>query len=455
MNELSENKFNRLAKAIMEKYRINYSAAIERLNMFRLNVIYNEDVNHVEACQSALVTAVNCGTRAFLGGVYVRFTQMPICKLPGTQNQMPLPEVVSALGGACVEAFSASDSITIVIGPTSIIDPEYMYVYCDGWRAGVGLGSAGVPFTNGVDFSLGGVVAGALGVGNAFLRVSGLDNTAGDQFVGVSLWRPDLKWTAPEAFGPALKRLPRDLWILGLGHLGQAYLWNLALLPYRQESKACFMLQDFDRVVEANVTSGLLCDLDSIGEYKTRVCARWLESSGFNTIITERKFDQSIQRDSDEPRIALCGFDSAIARRCLEGAGFDQIVECGLGNTYRSFDSILMHTFPSNAQKADDIFDSALANSAQVPLDVESLLGSEITDDCGILAKTLAQKAVSASFVGAASGAFVIAELLRGLHGGMRYELINASLRHLENRRCFFQSPYSDEYAKSGYFTLD
>jgi len=39
---------------------------------------------------------------------------------------------------------------------------------------------------------------------------------------------------------PLLSNLPNRFWVLGLGHLGQAFLWNLALLPFpnRQEEMA-------------------------------------------------------------------------------------------------------------------------------------------------------------------------------------------------------------------------
>jgi hypothetical protein len=49
--------------------------------------------------------------------------------------------------------------------------------------------------------------------------------------------------------------------------------------------------------------------------------------------------------------------------------------------------------------------------------------------DCGVLLDELARKPIAASFVGAASAALVVAELLRGLHGGNRYELVLLHLR--------------------------
>ena len=99
-----------------------------------------------------------------------------------------------------------------------------------------------------------------------------------------------------DAVGPALKFLPLKLWFLGLGHLGQAYLWNAALLPYRDRSATHFVLQDLDRVVKGNWCIGLLCEEGSSDQYKTRVCSNWLEARHFKTRIYERPFDETVAR---------------------------------------------------------------------------------------------------------------------------------------------------------------
>jgi hypothetical protein len=69
----------------------------------------------------------------------------------------------------------------------------------------------------------------------------------------VSLWEP---WLDPEtaAAGPAEVYIPPKLWFIGLGHLGQGFLWNLGLLPVRG-SRA--VLQDDQTVGEENEATGL------------------------------------------------------------------------------------------------------------------------------------------------------------------------------------------------------
>ena len=134
----------------------------------------------------------------------------------------------------------------------------------------------------------------------------------------------------------------------------------------------------------------------------------WLEALGFLTRICEHHFDATVRRSGDEPYIALCGFDSALARRSLEGAGFALVVECGLRGSVDTFDQLSLHTFPDGTRTpvqiwAEDVTPIAKAKPA--------LLDAFRTQaPCGILAETLAHKALSSSFVGAFAGALVIAE---------------------------------------------
>ena len=105
-----------------------------------------------------------------------------------------------------------------------------------------------------------GVLAGALGVSEAFQFVRGDNAVAGRRDVGLSLWQPDksIHWLDTGELGPALERLPASAWLIGLGHLGQALLWTLGLLPYASPEEVSLVLQDFDELVEANDSTSLL-----------------------------------------------------------------------------------------------------------------------------------------------------------------------------------------------------
>jgi hypothetical protein len=444
---VTEDNLDRVAQAIMVKHDVGYEEACLILGKMRLRLICDASIAHSAAMQAALVTAINTGKRAFHGGVFVSMPHHVPCLLPWPSPQ-PLNSMVSMMGGCFVIPENDQYTQTIYFGSTPKPVEDALAVFCSGWRGGTAPAGQQVFMHSPHDFATGGVVAGALAVARGFLHVSGLSSRPLEAPQGYSLWRPDLNWLDPAADGPALESLPKALWMLGLGHLGQAYLWNFGLLPYQSPKDATFMLQDFDDVVSGNYTSQLLCERNNIGHKKTRICSDWLVARGFNTIITERPFDETTKRSGEEPYIACCGFDVAKPRRILEDAGFDLIVECALGADTARFDRIILHTFPDARLKPATIWSSD--DQAQPDKRIVEAFGGK--EDCGILAETLAKKAVSSSFVGAIAGAFVTGEILRALNGGARCELIQTQLRQNERPGVVVKNEvYALRAARSGF----
>lgn len=455
MNEQapSENNFCRLSRAIIERHRCTYTEALRILAGLRLNLVCGERIRTSIALQAALLTAINAGKRAFLGGVAVT---MPA----SVPNLLPWPvpgslnEVAAGLGANLSGPAMPTAAHTLYFGAAAEPVQDGLTVLCSGWRGGVAPAEQCVSVESPHDFALGGVTAGALGVAKGFLRVTGVSSRFVEGPQGVSLWRPDLDWMSAEADGPKLELLPLNLWMLGLGHLGQAYLWNLGLLPYPRGSRSTFFLQDFDRVVAANWHAGMLCDEASAGQFKTRLCSGWLEARGLGTRIIERPFDDLTRRSGEEPFVALCGFDNLKSRSLLEGAAFDLVVECGLGGETATFDDILLHTFPGASQKAAEVFGGG--GDREAPAHPGALTGAfgEMRD-CGILLATLEGKAVSSSFVGAYAGGLVVGELLRGLHGGVRCEMVRAHLRSNDAHGVVLMAEaYQNRLVRSGYVEL-
>src|SRR5205085_2839224 len=112
----------------------------------------------------------------------------------------------------------------------------------DGWIAKVGP-VADTPRLPEQEFcSLAAVLAAALAMSELFLAFAGISIEATRRTVGLSLWRPDLEIGAPAALGIPVEYLPRELWVLGLGHLGNAYLWALGTLPYKEPGAVEFVL---------------------------------------------------------------------------------------------------------------------------------------------------------------------------------------------------------------------
>lgn len=421
----TEENLCRLALALIERDGGTYAEAKAKLLNLRLHLKVGADVPQSPALQAALLTAVNAGKRAFLGGVTVELqTDGPL--MLSWPAALQISEVITRLGGIVSTAPEMATVQTICIGDCSSTAPDALSIWVADWRGGVTLGSEACPVSGDQTNPLAGVMAAAFGLARGFLQLTGLTTYFVEHKLGFSLWRPDLPFDSPDAAGPALESLPERLWLAGLGHLGQGYAWNLGLLPYRNPENTLFVLQDYDRVVEGNSCAGLLCESDSPGKMKTRLCADWLEARGFRTRLVERRFDKSLKLQDEEAMVALCGFDSVEPRRALENAPFKFMVDCGIGGTHKFFDQFSIYTFPG-ARTPHEIWNSTTDQQLAVNANLNRALGGK--QACGILAETLARKQVATSFVGAFAGAFVLSEILRGLNGGQWCEAATFHLR--------------------------
>src|SRR5205823_1509564 len=133
-----------------------------------------------------------------------------------------------------------------------------------------------------------------LAVNEAFSHVRREGGVAGRRAIGMSLWAPSsAEWLKAKPDEPVLRFLPSRLWLIGLGHLGQAYLWGLGLLPFPDPSEVLLVLQDVDRITPSTESTSILTDQAAVGREKTRVMAKWAERRGFVTAIHERLFDES------------------------------------------------------------------------------------------------------------------------------------------------------------------
>lgn len=387
------------------------------------------------ARQAALLTALNTARRAFIGGVQVRTQDNPALNTPWARA-MRLREAITAYGGRLVDSLT-SDATTLVIGDPPILpkDAVVLHPTFNGWTGGV-VRDVERRLPEAADFPLSGVLAGAMAVSEAFQAVRG-DLVAARRDIGLSLWRPDIDWRSPEAVGGSWSFLPSRIWLLGLGHLGQAFAWTVGLLPYADPREVLIMVQDFDVVVSANAATGLLVPSDFTSEPKTRLVSRQLESLGIRTRISEREFSSSTPRQPSEPGVALAGFDKPEPRRALDRGNFDQAVDLGLGGGPTHYLDILMHSFPSGLS-SEKAFPASVgtidADILQLPAyrDWAERLAqsgdfSEEQIKCGLL--EVAGRTVGASFVGAVAASLGVAETIRSLVDGPRYEVLGFTLR--------------------------
>lgn len=412
------------AEAILRDYRVG----------FAIDDPESLDAGH----QAALLTAVALGRRVFLGGVTVTgrldvplLTPMPLGET--------LASAVTALGGVIGPTIPGTPTIVIGGPPRPRAEGFNIRALAEGWRGGIVPAHADFAFATHGAMPLAAMLSAALAVSEAFSYVRKEGGAIGQRPVGVSLWQPSAEdWFSRGTDEPALEYLPSRLWLIGLGHLGQAYLWGLGLLPYARTGALSLVLQDVDVMTPSTESTSVLTQADMTGEKKTRAMAAWAERRGFATAILERLFDAQFRRQSDEPAVALCGLDNAIGRRALDQVGFDFVVEAGLGRGYRNFRTMRLHTFPATRAAAEIWKASDVAQDLSDRPAYRRLLKDGTLDQCGVT--LLAGKAVGAPFVGAVAACLALSEILRLLHGGPLYQVADIDLQSLEHRSFIAQS---------------
>lgn len=430
MTWASADTLHRTAKGLIDSGRADSPETARRiLESLVLQVAAGERLGRDPAGQAALTTIVNTGHRAFLGGVAVLLDDDPLLSV-GWAAGLRASEAVRRFGGRVTGRLRGDRPTLALAAPAKPVGSLILHPTWSGWAGGVVESAAQLLSDDATTPA--GVIAGALGVSEIFQHSLGAA-VPGRRSVGVSLWRPDLPWHTPDAAGEPLQWLPARLWLLGLGHLGQAYAWTLGMLPYASPGEVQLGLVDFDRVIGANTATQLLVTGQHVGLRKTQVVAAAAESLGFDTAIVERAFDEHFHPAGSEPAIALAGFDRPEPRRLLGGNRFRRVVDAGLGAGHVEYLDMVLHTFPSPEDPAD-AFPPRLAGARGLPAAYESEINRQVRAGaeeaaarCGML--EVAGVTVGAAFVGAAAGALAVADLLRHLHGGNEYSVISLDLR--------------------------
>ena len=197
---------------------------------------------------------------------------------------------------------------------------------------------------------------------------------------------------------------------MGLGHLGQAFVWTLLTLPYVGPRRA--VLQDDQHIGIENEPTSILVIGQEERRRKVRLAASWLDPAGWETALIERRHQGDIQMTSDDPPFLLCGLDDVEPRRKLAAQGFDYMIDAGIGRGPSDFEGLQIRTIPKGAatenlwnapipaRSTDDLMEKAAYRALKAQ-----------AEGCG--AFTLADGSVAVPFVGAATGALTIAQVIR------------------------------------------
>lgn len=430
----SAEEFSRPAKALVDGEAVGtFADAQELLARARPNILVGDDAVTL-AHQAALLTAVETTNRTF-GGVDVqlppRVAETPI-RLSGHSGSIgdAVLEAGATLGSndefGSAQVNSARPNI--VIGTATGTGDLNLQVTWDHWFAHINI--HGRHLLERGTMVLAAVAAAAMAVTECFKRTQG-SLEACHRNRSLNLWRPDRLPThdpdveggglpGADSVGPDLRYLPSAVWFVGLGHLGQGYAWCWSLLPYREPSDCVIYLQDFDKIIDANHTTGLFVRKGDTGVMKTRVVSRALERAGFDTRIIERRITGETRWHNTEPELALIGVDKVEPRRLISDVGWKFAIDVGLGAGPIDFTGISMHTFPAATHSAhipawqpDASRRRAESNQERRAYQAALAAGA---DPCGVI--QLAETAVAAPFVGVVAACLAVAEPLRLLHGG-------------------------------------
>lgn len=382
-------------------------------------------VPHQAAVLAATATAVRA---AGVVGVVAPDSELDRLTLRGPNKERVFRDAITA-EGAGIGPVNAHILVEIVIGdarPMANMPTAVLRVTWEGWIARVNGASPPVATTDRTNV-LAAIAASALAVHEAFGVFStppGRDD--GYRDLELNLWTIDDSKNS----GPVLEWAPSAWWLVGLGHLGQANAWVLTWLGLPPETE--LILQDEARLSDANHSTGLLTPLAPEPERKVRAVARAIEDSGLQTRLIEQRFAGEPTAPHQRHHVALFGLDKPGPRRKISKAGWEHVIDVGIGTGPDDFDSLLLHRFPG-AGSSQEIPSWQEHNvDVRVPDTPAFSQLRETHDECGVI--ELAGTAVGASFVGLLAAAMAVAEAARALHGGDVNNVVRIDLGHWNAR---------------------
>lgn len=386
--ELAE-ALNRTMKLAMDEGKAASYADAERLfRTFRLRIAVGRGFSAAPAAEAAVLTLLNAARKTFLGGVELVGEHQERCTMAWFRGRT-LAEVANGFGVLCGEVGVDSDSPTIVVGAEPSGTPFDLGLRLD--ASGFTLDpEGGSGWTMDASVSVGVAAAGAA-INEAFQRVYRDRPLAGARRV-----RFDLPI--------ATRREEHRAWLIGLGHLGQAYLWTMALQALPSE-RLLLKLTDYDEVTLSSLSTCLLVDMADIGRSKVDAVAEKLEQIGFGVVRDTAKVVLDTGTVVSDYPMVLVAVDNIGLRRGLDRLHASRIFECGIGEGTEGFTRVQMHAFPGRRPARDvwqgeDPRASRVVDISQVAY--QSML-RESGDECGTT--LVASRSIATPFVGAFAGA--------------------------------------------------
>lgn len=217
---------------------------------------------------------------------------------------------------------------------------------------------------------------------------------------------------------PLLDTAAQDLAILGLGHLGNAYVALLYFLGRQYTGLPRLWLLDRGQgeghLERANWKTHLLLDESYSWEglMKTEVLGTHLRTLIGDVCLNPTTLHWGWTKPADHPSYALLGLDSFDARRIAVGGGYQWCIDGGVGTRFDRA-RVTWHSIPADGQLAKMLFqNSSLQRQPSIPPDSPLARNLEDpTDPCGWIGSFHGVSAAAPS-MGVVAAAYAVSELI-------------------------------------------
>lgn len=387
---------NRTIKLAMDEGRVkSYQDAVALFGSFRLRLTVSPEFSSSAGEQAAVLTLLRAAPKTFLGGVELVGPLEERCSMAWYAGK-PLGDVALACG---VNIKSSADPRipTIHVGFGAAQGSDFwmgVIVRPDGFV----LDPDGATATEAGSSVEAGVAAAGAALNQAFQHLYRRSPLAGQRRVA---WRLPVVQDASR---------PGSLWLVGLGHLGQALLWTTALkggdvLPRTVK------LTDDDVVSKSSLSTCLLVDATDVGRKKVDAVGDRLEALQMQVQRDDTRIDLDANPIDSEHALCAIAVDNLALRRSLDRLRSARLIEAGIGDGADAFTRVQVHAFPG-PRLARDVWagdDAKASQAVNISQPAYQALLSDTNDECGTT--LVAGRAVATPFIGAFAGA-VLANLV-------------------------------------------
>lgn len=395
MMELVE-VLNRTVKLALDDGRVASLAEAQALfEGFNLRIVVGSGFSKAPAQEAAMLTLLTAAPKTFLGGVEIVGAVDERCTLAWFAKRT-LAEVAQEAGARVGTSPSAhaprpSQAATIHVGDSVLTEGPSFVVSLQLSAVGFDIcphEPAHSERTAPVEV---GVAAAGAALSEAFAHVYRRSAMAGAR--RLSFRMPGLA---------AVKRPDAPSWIVGLGHLGQAFLWTLAL---SRAGDACVVkLTDFDNVSESSLSTCLMVKDADVGKLKVDVVGDRLSELGFTVQRDPGRLNLDGGPLDSGVGVAIVVVDNIALRRSLDRLKGVRIFEGGIGSGTEGFTRVQLHAFPG-PRLARDVWageDPHASRVVDISAPAYQALLKQSGDECGTT--LLAGRSIATPFVGAFAG---------------------------------------------------